>query len=128
MINMRSKGALPVPYIVAIIIAVIVIAVLVYWFFVLSGKGSTTATDSFCRAREFTYCAQWATSSFDLNNRPGKNTANPTDTGKSFAVGDNSYAPECKDISWAGQVGQAECRSLLGQPAQTPSSSATATK
>jgi hypothetical protein len=111
---MRSKGALPVPYIVAIIIAVIVIAVLVYWFFVLSGKGNTQALDAFCRAREFTYCTQWATNGFDTTKMPN---------GQNF----NTYANECKTLDWPGQVNGLTCRTLLGQQTQTPTSSATGT-
>ena len=40
----KMKGALPVPYIVAIIIAIIVIALLIYWFFVLRNQGIDVAT------------------------------------------------------------------------------------
>jgi hypothetical protein len=111
---MRSKGALPVPYIVAIIIAVIVIVVLLVWFFALSGKGSTTATDSFCRAAEFTYCSQWSASGLS-GPMPGADQTNPT--GKTFL----QYAPECKGSAWASQVGQNECKSILGQSVTIPS-------
>jgi hypothetical protein len=115
---MRSKGALPVPYIVAIIIAVIVIAVLVYWFFVLSGKGNTQATDAFCRAKELTYCSQWAPSNFNPSSQP---------SGQRFCCGDTTYANECRTLDWPSQVDGPACRTLLGLPAQTPTSSATGT-
>lgn len=104
---MRSKGALPVPYIVAIIIAVIVIVVLLVWFFVLSGKGTNAATDAFCRAREFTYCTSWAANSYDPSKIPGGKTG--------FCCGPDSYANECSSIDWARSVGQTECKGLLGQ-------------
>lgn len=115
---MKSKGALPVPYIVAIIIAVIVIAVLVYWFFVLSGKGNTQATDAFCRTKEFTYCTQWATAGWDTTKMPSN---------KRFCCGDNTYANECKTLDWPSQVNGPICQTLLGQSSQTPTSSATGT-
>lgn len=73
----NSKGALPVPYIVALIIAILVIAVLVYWFFVLSGQGGSEATFRLCQGKLFTYCSQWATCNYqdtcqpkDRNNQP----------------------------------------------------------
>lgn len=104
---MRSKGALPVPYIVAIIIAIIVIVVLVVWFFVLSGSGNLAALDKLCRATEFTYCAQWQGSGFNPAQIPGGKTG--------FCCGDQSYANQCNPLDWARSVGQAECRAILGQ-------------
>lgn len=120
---MRRKGTLPVPYIVALIIAVIVIVVILIWFYGLSIKGTTTGTDAFCRAREFTYCSQWAASGYSSTSMPGADGAHPN--GKLFCCGTDSYANECSSISWATQVGQSECKSILGQGGQTSSATST---
>jgi hypothetical protein len=55
-----AKGALPVPYIVALIIAIIVIAVLIYWFFIISGKPWEEFRKDQCTARAVAYCTTWA--------------------------------------------------------------------
>jgi hypothetical protein len=101
-----KKGALPVPYIVAIIIAIIVIAVLVYWFFVLSGKGTGTATEQFCRTKEFTYCSAWAPNNYDPTKKPN---------GVDFCCGTGTYAPECESCcsNWASAVDITECQNIL---------------
>lgn len=74
-----SKGDLPVPYIVALIIAIIVIAVLIYWFFVLSGQGTGQATLVLCQGKMGVYCATWATCNYLDTCQPKDNTGNPAD-------------------------------------------------
>lgn len=51
------KAAMPVPYIIALIIGVIVVAVLGYWFISSGGKGSNIGTEAECTARKAEYCA-----------------------------------------------------------------------
>lgn len=50
------KGALPIPYIIALIIGVIVVAVLAYWFISSSGKGTGIGTEAECRGRVLEWC------------------------------------------------------------------------
>lgn len=52
-----SKGALPIPYIIALIIGVIVVAVLAYWFVTSGGKGTGIGKEAECRARMLDMCA-----------------------------------------------------------------------
>jgi len=62
---MKTKGALPVPYIVALIIAILVIAVLIYYFLIIApGPGNELDVQK-CNARAVTYCASWAASGYD---------------------------------------------------------------
>lgn len=51
------KGAMPVPYIVALIIAVIVIGLLGYWLIVTMGKTGVKASEEMCRATLMGKCA-----------------------------------------------------------------------
>ncbi len=51
------KAAMPVPYIIALIIGVIVVAVLAYWFVTSGGKGTSIGTEAECTARKLEYCA-----------------------------------------------------------------------
>lgn len=51
------KAAMPVPYIIALIIGVIVVAVLAYWFISSGGKGASVGKEAECTARKVEYCA-----------------------------------------------------------------------
>ena len=62
---MSKKGAIPVPYLIAIIFAVAIIAILGYMFFKQIGIFSGELTRAECEARKLTYCARWATSGCD---------------------------------------------------------------
>lgn len=57
------KGALPIPYIIALIIGVIVVAVLAYWFISSSGKGSNVGKEAECRGRILQWCVGGKTAS-----------------------------------------------------------------
>lgn len=50
------KKAVAIPYVIALIIGVIVVAVLAYWFIVASGKGGTIGVTAECRARMLDMC------------------------------------------------------------------------
>jgi hypothetical protein len=54
-----SKGELPTPYIVALVFAVIIIAVLAYMFFTHTGLFSGTVSKSECEAVRIKYCLDW---------------------------------------------------------------------
>jgi hypothetical protein len=63
-----SKGALPLPYVVAIIFAIIVIAVIVYMFLTQTGIFSITINEQYCDAQKLGYCYNWQTAG--RNNPP----------------------------------------------------------
>ena len=48
---------MPVPYIIALIIGVIVVVVLAYWLVSAGGKGSNIGKEAECTARKTEYCA-----------------------------------------------------------------------
>jgi len=107
------KGALPVPYIVALIIAILVIAVLVYWFFVASNQGTNTATAVLCKGNLISYCTQWATCNYQ-DCQPKDNTGNAAD----FYV----LHPECNPFKGKtdatglpGSITGPTCKTTLGQ-------------
>ena len=56
-----SKGSIPIPYIIALLLGIAVVAILGYWFFVLSGLWGGEATLQTCRTNAHTYCAGWQT-------------------------------------------------------------------
>ena len=51
------RKAVAIPYIIALIIGVIVVAVLAYWFIFSSGKGSGIGKEAECTARKTEFCA-----------------------------------------------------------------------
>lgn len=96
----NSKGALPVPYIVALIIAILVIVLLVVWFYLTYGTTNSTANDAICKARAISYCASWAATGYNPDSQPG---------GKDFLTSE----PECASSTWAKSVSPTYCKSLL---------------
>ena len=56
------KGAIPVKYIIALILGITVITIMGYWFFVLSGR--FTATE--CDTKKTSFCQAWSLSSFTI--------------------------------------------------------------
>ena len=65
------KGELPVPYIVAIVIAIIVIALLVIFFYLQYISSNDTANQAVCSGQRIQYCTQWAVSNYNPDNMPG---------------------------------------------------------
>ena|SRR3989304_10146677 len=112
----RAKGALPVPYIVAIIIAIIVIALLIYWFFVLRNQGIDVATLAVCQGRAITFCSQVASCGYEESCAPKDSDGNPV---TDFYI----YAPDCESLRGKPSglpqsiVSSAtSCNPILGRP------------
>jgi hypothetical protein len=51
-----TKGAMPVPYIIALILGVIVVALLAYWFVTTGGRGFDVGKGAECTARVADWC------------------------------------------------------------------------
>lgn len=100
-----TKGDLPVPYIVAIMIAIIVILVLIYWFYIEFNGGQNTGTFITCKANLIAYCTQWATC--------GYQNCQPTDVNKN-PVDFYTLHTECKQF--AGQTGATSLPSTINGP------------
>ncbi len=50
------KKGVAIPYIIALIIGVIVVAVLAYWLISTGGKGNKFGDDALCTSRKTEYC------------------------------------------------------------------------
>ena len=108
----KSKGALPVPYIVALIIAIIVIAVLIYWFFVLSGQGGSEATFRLCQGKLFTFCTGWATCNYQDTCQAKDRTGNAADF---YDLNQECIPFKGVPNKLPGAVTGPACKSLFGQ-------------
>ena len=53
------RKAVAIPYVIALILGLIVIAILAYWFINQSGKATNVGTSAECQAKAFSYCVQW---------------------------------------------------------------------
>jgi len=103
------KGAIPVPYIIALILGIVVVGLLAYWFFILGGKIPGQASEAECRIKENQYCTAWSATGYAT--KPGDldfSEACPTTSA-------DVYAPECCSFSWARNVDETECKRVLGQ-------------
>lgn len=64
------KKAVAIPYVIALIFGVIVIAVLAYWLVNQSSKTTTVGSTAECQARQSTYCQQWKALKFGSDRKP----------------------------------------------------------
>lgn len=94
-----TKGQMPVPYIIAIVIGIIVIGILLYMFVTKTGVFSGFVLESECKAKLKTYCIKWA------------------DAGWGPYISFIEYAPECTGLNW--EIDQNACRKELGLPTTT---------
>lgn len=86
-----KKAAMPVPYIIALIIGVVVVAVLAYWFVSSGGKGAAIGTEAECNARKVEFCA----------------TQTPDSLSKAQAVcktGDEFFTDSTKRKEYCGRI------------------------
>lgn len=108
-----KKGAIPVHYIIALILGIIVVGLLGYWFFVLGGRIPGQVSETDCRTKQHAYCTEWSANGYDLDNKPdGKDFSEDCPTTSA-----DVYAPECCSFSWATTMSDddTECKRLLGQ-------------
>ena len=63
-----NKGAVPIPYIIALLLGIAVVAILGYWFFVLGGAIGGEVTLATCQTRAHTYCAGWQFLGYDYDS------------------------------------------------------------
>ncbi|MBI4010264.1 MAG: hypothetical protein HY361_03695 [Candidatus Aenigmarchaeota archaeon] len=66
-----SKGEIPVGYIVAIVLGVIVIVLLGYLFFVQSGNFTGTISEQTCIGKLLSYCNFWSVCNYGPECQPG---------------------------------------------------------
>ncbi len=60
------KAALPIPYIIALIFGIVILAVLGYWLYSQSGKTIGKGASTECDALRSTFCQQWSITSYKI--------------------------------------------------------------
>lgn len=112
---MKKKGAVPVPYIIALLLGIAVVAILGYWFFVLGGEWGGEVTIQRCRTRAHTLCSSWMTAGWSTVDVDGVDTPSVgwfVDKYPDCAT----FAPELGFSSGtSASTDQAACEEILGQ-------------
>lgn len=65
----HAKGV-AIPYIIALVLGLAVVAVLGYWFFVLSGRLTGAEATTPCDAKQIPYCQAWQQRCYDEDDKP----------------------------------------------------------
>jgi hypothetical protein len=118
--KMRQKGAVPIPYIIALLLGIAVVAIIGYWFFILGGEWGGETTLQGCRRKATTYCVAWQTAGYGVDDGiPDLGTSS------GWFGGEDQY-PECKahreTIGFTGTNAvedEAVCRGIMGIPTTT---------
>jgi len=110
----NTKGAVPIPYIIALLLGIAVVAILGYWFFVLGGTWGGEVTAETCRTRALTYCTSWQMLGFPYDV---DDTSQPPDIVDWFS---NKF-PECASyettLGFSGKINAEDdrvaCQTIL---------------
>jgi len=96
-----GKGDVPVPYIVALVLAIVVIGLVVFWLYFSGGDFYKTISEYSCRSKMAAYCNQWKLGGDAPNPYFGGSPMDDCPVSQSRAESGDIYAPECCDFSWA---------------------------
>lgn len=110
------KGAIPVAYIVALILGVAVIGLLGYWFFVQGGIFEEQMTTQTCIAKKLSYCTQWQARGYEIKDHKYLLERGDLKCKTSSPKwGDNDrdwkcFAPGCTDLGVVGPSDSVDCQ------------------
>ena len=65
-----SKGEIPISYIIAIVLGVIVLALLGYMIFSTYGPFRGAAAEATCKSQLLQYCSFWSAEGYDESKKP----------------------------------------------------------
>ncbi len=100
-----SKGDMPVGYIIAIVLGIIVLAVLGYWLFVTGGGAGGVVSETTCRGKFLNYCTLFSVTGY---------TQSPSGAGKTFIDGNLDCKPHQSKLI-GGKSEEEACKELLRQ-------------
>jgi len=107
-----SKGEIPIAYIIALVLGVIVLGLLGWWLFAGGQGWNSMADESVCRSKLDYYCLNWKINSYDITKQPnGQKFSDSCDTVNLDKL--QYYAPDCCTYGWAYDqaITQASCES-----------------
>jgi hypothetical protein len=110
-----SKGEVPIPYIIALVLAIVVIGLVVYWLYFTNVDFLKTINEYSCRSKKDAYCNQWKLSG--AAPKPFFASSPADECPVSQGIADERYAPECCEFSWA--TGDLRTSCGIGEPTTT---------
>ena len=115
-----KKGAVPIPYIIALLLGIAVVAILGYWFFVLGGQWGGEVTLQRCRSKAVTYCTSWQATGYAATTDGDPDVFGGKWFSKTTATADTAYDERCEDydVLNEGTISSLEdsCKTLLAAP------------
>jgi hypothetical protein len=103
-----KKGAIPIPYIIAIIFGVIVLALITFWLFFTNNEFRTSITEKICEGKRSNWCSQ-----YELTGKaPGVSGFSAACSSIDDDNRDNYYAPDCCSVSWAPTWNTDDCDTI----------------
>jgi len=107
------KGEIPIAYIIALVLGVIVLGLLAWWIFSGGQTWTSVASESVCRSKLSFYCNSWKINTYDTAKRPNGVTDFSAVCGSITSENKNTYyAPDCCTYDWAHSVLQPSCENL----------------
>ncbi len=99
---MKIKGAVPIPYIIAIILGIIVVSAVGYWFIYLGHGFWGEVTVQSCNSKKQMYCNIWAAAGYPSGEDAIRDNSCVDDEGNVATWGTAEdwacYAPGCAEI------------------------------
>ncbi len=108
--KITKKGAIPIPYIIALILGIVVLAIVAYWLFFSSGQFGGTISEASCRAKKMAYCNAWRINGW-AEKPNGVDDFSTACNGIDEDNRDKYYAPECCRFEWAHSMTLEKCQS-----------------
>ena len=96
-----GKGDVPVPYIVALVLAIVVIGLVVYWLYFSGGDFYRTISEYSCRSKMSAYCSQWKLSGEAPRPYFGGSPSDACPVSQARMDSGDIYAPECCGFEWS---------------------------
>ncbi len=115
------KGAVPVPYIIALLLGIAVVAILGYWFFVLGGQLGGEVSQQSCTSKASIYCTTWQANGYATTEDDDPNVGGLIGVkwfSKTTETADTAYAPKCSAFNILNERSintlTTSCKNLLG--------------
>lgn len=89
--------AVAVPYVIALILGIIVVAVIGYWFFVVAGGGGGQLSQTQCEARFIAFCTQYSAANYQPSGQTFKDAGCTSYIGSDALIGSGG-ASNCQAV------------------------------
>ena len=108
------RGAIPIPYIIAIIFGVVVLALVTYWLFFTESEFGNIVKEKICEGKMNRYCSDWRFSGVKPTHADSAITsyefsASCTTIAQADPTTTAFYAPDCCSTSLGRSLSADDC-------------------